>query len=65
MANRLAQCLNPSLPSGVHQKSLEVYTYIFSMIGVCRQKLVNLLSWLTEACSKKHSPAISMSISLD
>jgi hypothetical protein len=25
--------LNPSLPSGVHQKALEVYGYIFSMIG--------------------------------
>jgi hypothetical protein len=25
--------LNPSLPSGVHQKALEVYAYIFSMIG--------------------------------
>ncbi|KAK5256222.1 hypothetical protein LTR16_003753, partial [Cryomyces antarcticus] len=33
IATRLAQCLNPSLPSGVHQKTLEVYEYIFSMIG--------------------------------
>lgn len=33
VAKRLAQCLNPSLPSGVHQKALEVYGYIFSMIG--------------------------------
>ncbi|KAH8676625.1 Dopey, N-terminal-domain-containing protein [Tricladium varicosporioides] len=33
VAKRLAQCLNPSLPSGVHQKALEVYSYIFSMIG--------------------------------
>lgn len=32
-ATRLAQCLNPALPSGVHQKSLEVYTYIFSTFG--------------------------------
>ncbi|KAI5361315.1 Putative protein dopey [Septoria linicola] len=30
IATRLAQCLNPALPSGVHQKALEVYTYIFS-----------------------------------
>jgi hypothetical protein len=29
----LSQCLNPSLPSGVHQKTLEVYSYIFSVIG--------------------------------
>lgn len=33
VAKRLAQCLNPSLPSGVHQKSLEVYNHIFSVIG--------------------------------
>ncbi|CRG84598.1 Protein dopey [Talaromyces islandicus] len=32
VAKRLAQCLNPSLPSGVHQKALEVYTYIFGLI---------------------------------
>jgi hypothetical protein len=25
VARRLAQCLNPSLPSGVHQKTLELY----------------------------------------
>ncbi|KAF2704205.1 hypothetical protein K504DRAFT_416929 [Pleomassaria siparia CBS 279.74] len=33
VALRLAQCLNPILPSGVHQKALEVYSYIFSTIG--------------------------------
>ncbi|KAH1327822.1 Endosome to Golgi transport protein [Aspergillus fumigatus] len=32
VAKRLSQCLNPSLPSGVHQKALEVYTYIFNLI---------------------------------
>ncbi|ORX98613.1 Dopey, N-terminal-domain-containing protein [Clohesyomyces aquaticus] len=30
---RLAQCLNPALPSGVHQKALEVYAHIFSITG--------------------------------
>jgi hypothetical protein len=25
--------MNPSLPSGVHQKTLEVYSYVFSVIG--------------------------------
>lgn len=34
IAKRLAQCLNPSLPSGVHQKALEIYAYIFELIGV-------------------------------
>ena len=33
LAARLAQCLNPSLPSGVHQKALDVYAYIFALIG--------------------------------
>ncbi|KAL1842372.1 hypothetical protein VTJ49DRAFT_5437 [Mycothermus thermophilus] len=33
VAKRLSQCLNPALPSGVHQKTLEVYSYIFSVIG--------------------------------
>ncbi|KAI4097905.1 MAG: hypothetical protein LQ344_000177 [Seirophora lacunosa] len=33
VAQRLSQCLNPTLPAGVHQKALEVYTFIFSLIG--------------------------------
>ncbi|VUC36112.1 unnamed protein product [Clonostachys rosea] len=33
VSKRLSQCLNPSLPSGVHQKTLEVYSYVFSTIG--------------------------------
>ncbi|RDA87355.1 hypothetical protein CP532_2643 [Ophiocordyceps camponoti-leonardi (nom. inval.)] len=33
VAKRLSQCLNPALPSGVHQKALEVYNYVFSVIG--------------------------------
>ncbi|KAI0878926.1 putative regulator of reproduction dopa [Hypoxylon argillaceum] len=33
VAKRLSQCLNPSLPSGVHQKAIEAYAYIFSVIG--------------------------------
>lgn len=33
VAKRLSQCLTPSLPSGVHQKALEVYHYIFSTTG--------------------------------
>ncbi|KAI1499144.1 Dopey, N-terminal-domain-containing protein [Biscogniauxia marginata] len=33
VAKRLSQCLNPSLPSGVHQKAIEVYNYVFSVIG--------------------------------
>ncbi|KAG6008311.1 hypothetical protein E4U21_004637 [Claviceps maximensis] len=33
VAKRLSQCLNPALPSGVHQKALDLYTYIFTTIG--------------------------------
>lgn len=33
VAKRLSQCLDPSLPSGVHQKALEVYNTVFSIIG--------------------------------
>ncbi|CAG7554488.1 unnamed protein product [Fusarium equiseti] len=33
VAKRLSQCLNPSLPSGVHQKALELYSLVFSVIG--------------------------------
>ena len=33
VAKRLAQCLAPMLPSGVHQKTLEVYGYVFSTLG--------------------------------
>lgn len=29
----MSQCLNPSLPSGVHQKALEVYNYVFTVVG--------------------------------
>ncbi|KAL5370029.1 Dop1p-like protein [Cryptosporidium parvum] len=33
ISKRLAQCLNPSLPSGVHTKALETYGGIFGKIG--------------------------------
>lgn len=34
VAKRLAQCLNPALPTGVHQRALDVYVHILSAIGV-------------------------------
>ena len=34
VAKRLAQCLNPGFPAGVHQKTLEVYAFILKTIGV-------------------------------
>lgn len=38
LAKRLAQCLNPALPAGVHQKTLEIYEIIFRKIGVSQCK---------------------------
>lgn len=34
VSRRLTSSLSPNLPAGVHQKTLEVYTYIFENIGV-------------------------------
>lgn len=34
IAKRLAQCLNPALPSGVHTRALDVYGHVFGIIGV-------------------------------
>ena len=33
IGKRLAQCLHPALPSGVHLKALETYDLIFKCIG--------------------------------
>lgn len=33
VATRLAQCLQPDLPSGVHQKAIELYNTIFTILG--------------------------------
>lgn len=36
ISKRLAQCMHPALPSGVHLKALESYDVIFSNTGVER-----------------------------
>lgn len=36
ISKRLAQCMHPALPSGVHLKALETYDVIFSNTGVER-----------------------------
>ncbi|GAA5972409.1 hypothetical protein JCM8115_004327 [Rhodotorula mucilaginosa] len=33
VAKRLSQCLNPALPTGVHQRALDVYVHILTTIG--------------------------------
>jgi hypothetical protein len=39
VAARLAQCLTPALPPGVHRKAIDVYNFIFEAIGVCRARM--------------------------
>lgn len=34
VAKRLSQCLNPALPTGVHQRALDVYSHILRVLGV-------------------------------
>lgn len=34
VGKRLAQCMNPALPTGVHQRALDVYSHILAVIGV-------------------------------
>lgn len=34
VAKRLSQCLNSTLPPGVHQKALDVYSVVFAVLGV-------------------------------
>ena len=36
VASKLAQCLDASLPSGVHQKALELYDFTFTLLRVRR-----------------------------
>lgn len=45
MSKRLAQCLNPALPSGVHQKTIEVYNQIFSNYNGSNKFVDDLPLW--------------------
>ncbi|KAK0423668.1 hypothetical protein QR680_008265 [Steinernema hermaphroditum] len=42
VSKRLAQCLHPALPAGVHQKVLENYRQIFDVVG--REELPKMLN---------------------
>lgn len=42
IATRLGQCIQPDLPSGVHQKALEVYNTAFSLLGENLDKEIDL-----------------------
>jgi len=45
VAKRLAQCLNPALPSGVHTKAIETYTVILGNIGARSTIIWLLWAW--------------------
>merc|ERR1712141_36345 len=36
ISKRLAQCMHPALPSGVHLKALDTYDIIFKCMRICR-----------------------------
>ncbi|KAG8710253.1 hypothetical protein FRC11_004702, partial [Ceratobasidium sp. 423] len=44
VAKRLAQCLNPALPNGVHQRALDVYSHVLAVLGLDGLKH-DLLLW--------------------
>ncbi|KDN49150.1 hypothetical protein RSAG8_02503, partial [Rhizoctonia solani AG-8 WAC10335] len=44
VAKRLAQCLNPALPNGVHQRALDVYAHLLAVLGLDGLKH-DLLLW--------------------
>ncbi|CAE6407081.1 unnamed protein product [Rhizoctonia solani] len=44
VAKRLAQCLNPALPNGVHQRALDVYSHVLAVLGLDGLKR-DLLLW--------------------
>jgi hypothetical protein len=45
VAKRLSQCLNPALPTGVHQRALDVYTHILAVLGVLLTELLLFILW--------------------
>jgi len=42
VAKRLSQCLNPALPTGVHQRALDVYAHILAVLGVRSSLEINI-----------------------
>ena len=50
VAKRLAQCLNPALPTGVHQRALDVYSHILAVLGVRLLHLYFIIMILIEQC---------------
>jgi hypothetical protein len=64
VSKRLSQCLNPALPTGVHQRALEVYSHIFSVLGVCILEASNHNPHLTSNGFSVKSEGIKRDLSL-
>ena len=46
LAKRLAQCLNPNLPPGLHQSTLKVYRLIFEYLKLVKKNLRGFFEYL-------------------
>lgn len=66
VSRRLSSSLSPSLPAGVHLKTLEVYTYIFENIGIealaheCNIWIPGILPLMTYASMSVRSRVIEL-----
>lgn len=66
VSRRLTSSLSPALPAGVHQKTLEVYTYIFEHIGLetlateCNIWIPGILPLMTYASMSVRSHLIEL-----
>lgn len=61
ISKRLAQCLNPALPSGVHQKTLEVYSVIFTYTQR-KQLVIDLPFWSLGLFSFLHDASVTVKV---
>jgi hypothetical protein len=46
ISKRLAQCMHPALPSGVHLKALETYDIIFKCMGTNRYIIIIFATYI-------------------
>lgn len=66
VSRRLTSSLSPNLPAGVHQKTLEVYTFIFEKIGLdilaseCNIWIPGILPLMTYASMSVKAPLIDL-----
>lgn len=61
ISKRLAQCLNPALPSGVHQKTLEVYAVILTYTQR-KQLVLDLSFWSLGLFPFLHDASVTVKV---